>query len=109
MKRKCESGGRSLTSLLRDARRISLYTMVPRTGGYTYAVGVWDLSIVQGPFSFSAVPNPTSHDAQRCFHRCELRLRPSGGTRLTPGVGVGYRMDGLRFIGRPRTATSRSH
>jgi hypothetical protein len=30
---------------------ISLYTIVARTGGYTYDVGVWDLSIVQGPFS----------------------------------------------------------
>jgi hypothetical protein len=30
---------------------ISLDTMVPRTGGYAYDVGVWDLSIVQGPFS----------------------------------------------------------
>jgi hypothetical protein len=30
---------------------ISLYTMVPRTEGYAYDVGVWDLSIVQGPFS----------------------------------------------------------
>jgi hypothetical protein len=30
---------------------IPLYTMVPRTGGYAYDVGVWDLSIVQGPFS----------------------------------------------------------
>ena len=28
-----------------------LYTMVPRTGGYAYGVGVWDLSIIQGPFS----------------------------------------------------------
>jgi hypothetical protein len=25
--------------------------MVPRTEGYTYDVGVWALSIVQGPFS----------------------------------------------------------
>jgi hypothetical protein len=25
--------------------------MVPRTGGYVYDVGVWDLSIIQGPFS----------------------------------------------------------
>jgi hypothetical protein len=33
---------------LRDAP-ISLYTRVSRTEGYTY--GVWDLSIVQGPFS----------------------------------------------------------
>jgi hypothetical protein len=30
---------------------ISLDTMVPRTGGYAYVVGVWDLSIVPGPFS----------------------------------------------------------
>jgi hypothetical protein len=30
---------------------ISLDTMVPRTEGYTYDVGVWDSSIVQGPFS----------------------------------------------------------
>jgi hypothetical protein len=29
---------------------ISLYT-TPRTGGYAYDVGVWDLSIIQGPFS----------------------------------------------------------
>jgi hypothetical protein len=30
---------------------ISLDTMVLRTRGYAYAVGVWDLSIVHGPFS----------------------------------------------------------
>jgi hypothetical protein len=30
---------------------ISLDAIVHRTGGYTYYVGVWDLSIVQGPFS----------------------------------------------------------
>jgi hypothetical protein len=30
---------------------ISLDMMVPRTGSYTYDVGVWDLSIIQGPFS----------------------------------------------------------
>jgi hypothetical protein len=30
---------------------ISLDTMVARTGGYTRDVGVWDFSIVQGPFS----------------------------------------------------------
>jgi hypothetical protein len=29
---------------------ISLYTMVPRTGGYTYTVGVWDPSF-KDPFS----------------------------------------------------------
>jgi hypothetical protein len=30
---------------------ISLDTMVPRTHMHTYAAKVWDLSIVQGPFS----------------------------------------------------------
>ena len=30
---------------------ISLDTIVARTGGYAYDVGVWDLSIVEGPFS----------------------------------------------------------
>jgi hypothetical protein len=40
------SGGRSLTRPFRDARRFSLYTMVPCTGGYAQDVGV--LSIVQG-------------------------------------------------------------
>jgi hypothetical protein len=29
---------------------ISLYTIVPRTEGYAYDVGVWELFIVQGPF-----------------------------------------------------------
>jgi hypothetical protein len=37
------------------ARRppISFCTIVARTGSYAYDVGVWDLSIVQGPFSFA--------------------------------------------------------
>jgi hypothetical protein len=35
---------------------IPLYTMGPCTGGYAYDVGVWDLSIVQGPFSAPAKP-----------------------------------------------------
>jgi hypothetical protein len=37
---------------------ISLHTMVHRTGGFAYDVGVWELSIIQGPFSGRAVPNP---------------------------------------------------
>jgi hypothetical protein len=32
---------------------ISLYAMVPRAGSYAYGVGVWDLSVVQGPPSLS--------------------------------------------------------
>jgi hypothetical protein len=38
---------------------ISLYTMATRTGGYAYDVGVWDVSIVQGPFSVAPCPTPT--------------------------------------------------
>jgi hypothetical protein len=49
---------------------ISLYTMVPRTESYAYAVGVWDLSIVQGPFSVAPVPNP-SVTIRQLFRRCE--------------------------------------
>ena len=45
------SGGRSLTGPFRDARRFPSTTMVLCTEGYAYDVGVWDLSIVQGPFS----------------------------------------------------------
>jgi hypothetical protein len=45
------SGGRSLTRPFRDVPPISRNTVVPRTGGHTYDVGVWDLSIVQGQFS----------------------------------------------------------
>jgi hypothetical protein len=46
------SGGRSIAHAA-DTRfpPISLYAMVPRTVGYAYDVGVWDLSIVEGPFS----------------------------------------------------------
>jgi hypothetical protein len=36
----------------RDARRMPLTTFVAaHTQGYTYAARVWDMSIVQGPFS----------------------------------------------------------
>jgi hypothetical protein len=33
-----------------------LHAMVPCTEGYAYDLGVWDLSIVQGPFSVAPVP-----------------------------------------------------
>jgi hypothetical protein len=46
----------------------SLHTVVPRTGGYSYAVGVWDMSIVQGPFSVAPC-----HDSQ-LVHRCTRRV-----------------------------------
>jgi hypothetical protein len=37
---------------------ISLYTIVPRTGGDAHAAKVWDLSIVQEPFSVAPCPTP---------------------------------------------------
>jgi hypothetical protein len=41
----------SLTRLFRDAHRFPSTRWFPRAGGYTYDVGVWDVSIIQGPFS----------------------------------------------------------
>jgi hypothetical protein len=35
----------------RDARRFPSTRWYPCSGGYTYAAKVWDLSIIQGPFS----------------------------------------------------------
>jgi hypothetical protein len=46
-----------------------LDTMVSGTGGCAYDVGVWDLSIVQGPFSVAPCQNPLSYDSQ-LLHRC---------------------------------------
>jgi hypothetical protein len=43
--------GMALTRPFRDARRFPSTRWYPVLGGYAYDVGVWDLSIVQGPFS----------------------------------------------------------
>jgi hypothetical protein len=58
--------GDELTGAVTRRPPISLYTCVPHTGGYTYAVGVWDLSIVQGPFS--AAPCQTLMQINRRTH-----------------------------------------
>jgi hypothetical protein len=47
---------------------IPLDTIVSRTHLCTYAANVWDLSIVQGPFSV-APSKPERHDSQ-LFLRC---------------------------------------
>jgi hypothetical protein len=65
------SGGRSLPISHGAVTRrppISLDTVVPQTGSYAYDVGVWDLSIVQGPFSSSPRAKPKSYDSQ-LLHR----------------------------------------
>jgi hypothetical protein len=51
-------GWRSLNGAVSRRPPISLYTLVPRTGGYAYDVGVWDSSIVQGPLSVAPCLNP---------------------------------------------------
>jgi hypothetical protein len=43
--------GEELTGAVTRRPPISLDTMAPCAGGYTHDVGVWALSIVQGPFS----------------------------------------------------------
>jgi hypothetical protein len=58
----------------RGQQVLSIDTIVARTRMNTYAARVWDLSIVQGPFS--VVPNPNSRFAT--FSSCEqqgLRTR----------------------------------
>jgi hypothetical protein len=54
------------------SRRPPIYldTMVARNEGYTYAAKVWDLSILQGPFSVAPC-QPWRYDSQ-LFHRSPL-------------------------------------
>jgi hypothetical protein len=47
---------------------ISLHTIVARTHMYTYDANVWDLSLVQGPFSVT--PCHTLRYDSQLFHRC---------------------------------------
>jgi hypothetical protein len=71
--------GDELTGPLRDARRVSLDTMVPRTGGYAYDVGVWSLSIIQGPFSVAPCQILKSRFAT--FPHCPTTRRSTTRTR----------------------------
>jgi hypothetical protein len=50
---------------------IPLYTIVPRTHMYTYDATVWDLSIVQGPFSVA--PRQTLRYDSQLLHRCTMQ------------------------------------
>ena len=59
------SGGRALTRPFRDARRFPSYTMVPRTEGYVYDVGV--CPSFKDP-SLSRRAKPCSYDSQ-LLHR----------------------------------------
>jgi hypothetical protein len=70
---------------------ISLYTMIPRTGGYAHDVGVWELSIVQGPFSVA--PCQTRYDSQ-LFHRCR-----GGEERWVSVVWTGLHLEALLWCG----------
>ena len=61
------SGGRSLTWPFRD---VSLDKIVARAEGYTFAATVWDLSIVEGPFSAPRAITLRSRYDSQLFHRC---------------------------------------
>jgi hypothetical protein len=63
------SGGRSLT----QRPPISFYRIVARTEGCTYAVNMWALSLVQGPFSVAT--KPPSNDSQ--LFSSQIYIHPS--------------------------------
>jgi hypothetical protein len=65
----------------------SLYTMVPRAGGYAYDVGVWDLSIVSRAIFCRAVPNPKRYDSPFATF-ASLYFNPRSPT----GPGFGLRL-----------------
>jgi hypothetical protein len=60
---------------------IPLYTMVPRTGGYTYDVAVWDLSIILLPVSVAPCQTLTIDglwSATRTKHGNCISISPYG-------------------------------
>jgi hypothetical protein len=57
---------------------ISLHTMVPRTGGYAYDVGVWDVPIIQGAFSVASCQT-------RFLHRCSPAAAPHPARHSSAG------------------------
>jgi hypothetical protein len=62
---------------------ISLYTMVPRTGGYACDVGVWDFSIVQGPLYVA--PCQTLSVTIRSLFTAVSRVSPPGPLSISYG------------------------
>jgi hypothetical protein len=86
---------------------ISLYTVVPRTVGYAYDVGVWDLSIVQRAILCRAVPNPSlirllplclsyclSHEclSHRLSHCVSLTVSPTVSPSLCLALCLSHRL-----------------
>jgi hypothetical protein len=61
---------------------IPLDTIVPRTAGSAYDVGVWNLPIVQGAMLCRAVPNPNSFGRDLFASLCHLRQRRRGSARV---------------------------
>jgi hypothetical protein len=71
---------------------IPLATIVARAEGYTYAVEVWDLSIVQGPFSVAVpYPNPLRFATLPSLYGVVPRgsLGPGGGAQPPPPPVLG--------------------
>jgi hypothetical protein len=80
---------------------ISLNTMVLRTGGYAYDVGVWDLSVIQGPFPAAPCQTLTLRFATcaslhlgRLLHRAARGRLPAPLSRPRPG----QRLHVLRLV-----------
>jgi hypothetical protein len=67
--------------------------MVPRTGGYAYDVGVWDLSIIEGPFSVARAKPLTLRFAAfaslQVMQLAQLQLIPFGAVERTRVLGRG--------------------
>jgi hypothetical protein len=64
---------------------ISLHTMVPRTGGNTYAVEVWELSFVQGTILCRARAKLSELIRER-LHRCTSSCVDPGGPQRRESV-----------------------
>jgi hypothetical protein len=82
--------GRSLYGAVSRRPPTPLDTMVARTEGCTYAANVWNLSIVQGPFSVAPCQCPKRYDSQ-LLHRCTTpkeRERGGGGGWCTEQAGA---------------------
>jgi hypothetical protein len=66
---------------------ISLDTSVARNEGYTHAANVWDVSIVQAPFSVA--PCQTKGSDSHLLHRCTGVVIEQGCTPLARFVATG--------------------
>ena len=92
---------------------ISLYTLVARTGGYAYDVGVWDLSIIQGPFSVAPCQTLTLRFAtsSSLHRRRQVRIVDAEGWPAASAHGsvVGSEADAVRLLREMLAAVAALH